>query len=83
MLKPKRYKYRSRGTLLDVELLKKRAPLWCEASLEVKMLEALHVRTTFGTWDDETVRDVVAQSASSSLKARKHLMFRALWTLRC
>ena len=40
-------KYLNIGTLLDVELLKKRTPLWREAHLEVKMIKTLHVRTTF------------------------------------
>ena len=36
------------GALLEVEMMKKCTPLWREAHLEVKMLKALHVRTTFG-----------------------------------
>ena len=41
------------GPLLEVEMLKKCTPLWREAHLEVKMLKALGVRTTFGSSDLE------------------------------
>ena len=37
------------GPLLEVEMLKKRMPLWREAHLQVKKLKAPHVRTAFGS----------------------------------
>jgi hypothetical protein len=37
-------------------------PLWCEAHFEVKMYKAHHARTTFGSWDVQKVRAVVARS---------------------
>ena len=48
-------KHTSSGPLLAVEMLKKCTPLWREAHLEVKMLKALGVRTTFGGSDVEKV----------------------------
>ena len=39
------------GPLLEVEMSKKCTPLWREAHLQVRKLKALHVRTTFGSWD--------------------------------
>ena len=48
--------------LLEVAMSKKCTPLWREAHLEVKMLKALGVRTTFGSSDLEKVHAVVAQS---------------------
>ena len=35
--------------LLQVEMSKKCAPLWCEAHFQVKMLKTPGVRTTFGS----------------------------------
>ena len=37
------------GPLLEVEMSKKRTPLWREAHFEVKMLKTLGARTTFGS----------------------------------
>ena len=45
--KPKCTKHTSSGPLLEVEASKKFTPLWREAHFEVKMLKALHARTTF------------------------------------
>ena len=39
------------GPLLEIEMLKKRAPLWREAHFEVNTLKTPHVRTTFGGSD--------------------------------
>ena len=50
------------GPLLEVEMLKKCTPLWREAHFQVKMYKAHHSRTTFGSWDVEKVRAVVARS---------------------
>ena len=49
--KSKRTKHTKLGPLLEVEMSKKCTPLWREAHFEVKMLKALHVRTTFGRSD--------------------------------
>jgi len=46
--KSKRAKHIRSGPLLEVEMSKKCMPLWREAHFEVKMLNAPHVRTTFG-----------------------------------
>jgi hypothetical protein len=37
------------GALLENEMSKKCAPLWCEAHFQVKMYKKLGVRTTFGS----------------------------------
>jgi len=34
-------------SILEVEMLKKRTPLWLEAHFEVKMLKAPHARSIF------------------------------------
>ena len=41
------------GPLLEVEMSKKRTPLWREAHFQVKMFKTHHSRTTFGSWDVE------------------------------
>ena len=46
MSKPNRAKPLSFGTLLEVQMSKKCAPLWREAHFEVKMPKATHVRAT-------------------------------------
>ena len=50
------------GPLLEVEMSKKCTPLWREAHFQVKMLNTLGVRTTFGSSDVEKVHAVVARS---------------------
>ena len=45
--KAKCIKHTSSGPLLEVETSKKFTPLWRKAHFEVKMLKALHARTTF------------------------------------
>ena len=54
------------GALFEVELSKKCTRLWREAHLQVKKLKSPHVRSTFGSWDDEKVHAVVAQSTFPS-----------------
>ena len=49
ILKSKCAKHTILGPLLEVEMLKKRTPLWREAHFEVKMCKAHQVRTTFGS----------------------------------
>ena len=44
------------GPLLEVEMLKKCAPLWREAHFQVKMYKTLGVRTTFGGSDVASLR---------------------------
>ena len=48
ILKSKCTKHTRFGPLLEVEMSKKRTPLWREAHFEVKMLKARGVRTSFG-----------------------------------
>ena len=50
MSKSKCRKHPSVGTLLEVETLKKCMPLWRGAHFEVKMSNAPHVWTIFGSW---------------------------------
>ena len=56
------------GPLLEVEMLKKRTPLWREAHFQVKMHKTHHSRTTFGSWDVEKAHAVVARSTFPSQK---------------
>ena len=55
-------KHLSVGRLLEVAMSKKCTLLWREAHLEVNMLQAIGVRTTFGNSDLEKVHAVVARS---------------------
>ena len=59
------------GPLLAVEMSKKCTPLWREAHVEVKMLKAPGVRTTFGGLDVEKVHAVVARSTFRSQNVKK------------
>ena len=49
--KSKCTKHTNFGALFEVQMFKKCTPLWREAHLQVKMLKALHVRTTFDVSD--------------------------------
>ena len=49
------------GPLLEVEMLKKCAPLWREARLEVKSVKNCHGRGTVGSCDVEKVQEDVAR----------------------
>ena len=51
ILKSKCTKHTSVGPLLEVEMSKKRTPLWREAHFEVKMYKTPPVRATFGGSD--------------------------------
>ena len=53
------------GTLLEVEMSKKRTPLWREAHFQVKMYKTHQGRNTFGSCDVEKVH-VVAKHISKS-----------------
>ena len=55
ILKSKCTKHRNLGPLLEVEMLKKRTPLWREAHFEVKSVKNWRSRTTFGGSDVEKV----------------------------
>ena len=57
--------------------------LWHEAHLEVKKIKALHVQSTFGSWDVEKVHAVVAQSIFWSQHAQNTPRSEHLWKLRC
>ena len=46
--KSKRAKRLRSGALLEVEMFRKRTPLWREAHLEVKTVKAQYLRTSFG-----------------------------------
>ena len=59
------------GPLLEVEMSKKCTPLWREAHFEVKSVKNWRVRSTFGSWDVETVHAVVARSTFQSQKLKK------------
>ena len=58
------------GPLLEVEMSKKRTPLWRDARFEVKMYKTLHVRATFGGSDVEKAHAVVARSTFRSENAQ-------------
>ena len=75
--KSKCTKHLRSGPLLEIEMLKKRTPLWREAHFEVKTHQ---LRTTFGSWDVEKVHAVVARSTfqSQNTPAPDHF-----WKLRC
>ena len=49
------------GALWEVEVFKKRTPLWREAHLEVKMAQKNQVRSTFGTGDVRKQHALVAR----------------------
>ena len=53
--KSKCTKHLSVGRLLEVEMSKKRTPLWREAHFQVKSVKNWRSRTTFGSWDVEKV----------------------------
>ena len=81
--KSKCTKHQGFGPLLEVEMSKKCAPLWCEAHFQVKMYKAHHVRTTFRSWDVEKVRAVVARSTFRSQNVQNRPGSDHFWKLRC
>ena len=81
--KSKCTKHTTFGPLLEVEVLKKRTPLWREAHFQVKMHKAHKVRTTFGTWDVEKVHTVVARSTFRSEHVQNTPLSDHFWKLRC
>ena len=54
------------GARSKVEMSKNCTPLWREADFEVKTYKTHQHRTTFGSWDVETVHAVVARSTFPS-----------------
>ena len=81
--KSKCTKHNMVGALLEVEMSKKCTPMWREAHLEVKMLKAQGVRTTFGSSDLEKVHAVVARSTFWSQNVKKTRGSDHFWRLRC
>ena len=65
--------------LLEVEMSKKRTPLWREAHFQVKMYKTRQLRTTFGSWDVEKVHAVVARSTCPSQKRKKLRVLSLFW----
>ena len=81
--KPKCAKHTMLAPLLEVEMSKKCMPLWREAHFEVKMHKAHQCRTTFGSWDVETVHAVVARSKFPSQNVQSTPCSNHFWKLRC
>ena len=71
------------GPLLEVEMSKKRAPLWREAHFQVKMYKTPQPRTTFGSCDVEKVHAVVARSTFPSQNVQNTSASDHFWKLRC
>ena len=71
------------GPLLEVEMSKKCTPLWREAHLEVNMLKALGIQTTFGSSDLEKVHAVVARSTFLSQNVKNTRGSDHFWRFRC
>ena len=81
--KSKCAKHTRSGPLLEVEMLKKRTPLWREAHFEVKMYKTHHARTTFGGSDVEKLHAVVARSTFPSQNVQNTTFSRHFWKFRC
>ena len=58
-------------------------PLWREAHFQVKRYKTPQVRTTFGSWDVEKVRAVVARSTFPSQNVQNTPWSDHFWKLRC
>ena len=71
------------GPLLDVEMSKKCTALWHEAHFEVKSVKNWRVWITFGSWDVEKVRAIVARSTFRSQNAKNTAGPDHFWKLRC
>ena len=70
------------GRLLEVEMLKKCTPLWCEAHVKVKMYKTSRVRSAYGNGDVEKVHAVVAQNTFSSQHVQNTPRSDDFWKLR-
>ena len=71
------------GPLLEVDMSKKRTPLWREAHFQVKMYRTHHCRTTFGSWDVEKVHAVVARSTFPSQNVQNTPGADHFWKKKC
>ena len=83
ILKSKCTKHTRFGPLLEVEMSKKRTPLWREAHFEVKMYKTPNVRATFGGSDVEKVHAVVARSRFRSQNVQNTTCSRHFWRFGC
>ena len=81
--KSKCTKHTRSGPLLEVEMSKQCTPLWREAHFQVKMYKTHQVRTTFGSWDVETVHAVVARSTFPSQNVQNTPGPDHFWRFRC
>ena len=80
--KSKRKKHTSIGPLLEVEMSKKRTPLWREAHFQVKMYKRHHAQTTFGSGAVEKVHTVVVRSTCPSQNVQNTPCSDHFWKLR-
>ena len=76
-------KHFSFGALLEAEMSKKCRPLWHKAHFKVKTYKTHQLRTTFGSWDVEKARAVVARSTFRSQKCKNLRRTGHFWTFRC
>ena len=81
--KSKCTKHASFGPLLEVEMSKKCTPLWREAHFQVKSVKNPLSQTTFGSWDVEKVRAVVARSTFPRQNVQNTPASDHFWKLRC
>ena len=81
--KSKCTKHTRSGPLLEVAMSKKCTPLWREAHFQVKMYKTHQCRTTFGSWDVEKVRAVVARSTFRSENVQNTTCSRHFWRFGC
>ena len=63
--------------------MKNCTPLWREAHFQVKRYKTPQVRTTFGSWDVEKARAVVARSTFPSQNVQNTSASDDFWKLRC
>ena len=63
--------------------MKKCTPLWREAHFQVKMDKTLEKRTTFGSWDVEKVRAVVARSTFWSQNVQNTPLLEVAMSKKC
>ena len=73
------------GPLLEVEMSKKRTPLWRKAHVQVKMHKAPHARTLGPLLEVEMLkkRPVVARSTLPSQSGKSTTCSDHFWKLRC
>ena len=81
--KSKRTKHTRSAPLLEVEMSKKRTPLWREAHFEVNMYKTHQARTTFGSCDVEKMHAVVARSKFRSQNVQNTPHTDHFWRFRC